>query len=270
VSSTPFAVLGVGDTFKTDAGGQKATLISSPSAQDVKIAYSPSDNSYFITLPGFQQGMLGETAYNGTNGRIATSSTSKVLELAFGFSQPVFVILPVPGSDLSPYSYTSFGSWSGQTGTNAAGEVLRAEGIFAYGIPTAASEVPITGSANYAAQIQGNVSPGFDFPLIIGPASLTFDFGAGKLSGWMHPLISVFPGSNTDLGLFDFTQTVYSTGSTTFSGKFVVPGLPNAESSFQGNFTGPNAAELMARFQTQFQLNGDQGAISGVWIGKKQ
>ena len=48
-----------------------------------------------------------------------------------------------------------------------------------------------------------------------------------------------------------------------------VPGLPNADSSFEGNFTGPNAAELMARFEAPFLVDGQQGTLSGAWVGKK-
>lgn len=86
----------------------------------------------------------------------------------------------------------------------------------------------------------------------------------------MNPkIVDSFDGIFIDFGQFDFKQTVYSAGSATFSGKFVVPGLPNADSSFNGNFTGPDAAELMARFITPVQRGDVQQTISGVWIGKK-
>ena len=44
--------------------------------------------------------------------------------------------MPVPGSDFSAYSYTSYGSWDGKTGTTADGRIVHDEGIFVYGIPT--------------------------------------------------------------------------------------------------------------------------------------
>jgi len=86
----------------------------------------------------------------------------------------------------------------------------------------------------------------------------------------MHPqIVDGFNGVFADFGQYDFTQTVYSTGSQTFSGAFVVPGLPGADSSFNGRFTGPAAAELMAIFQAPYVLSGHQGNLSGIWIGRK-
>jgi hypothetical protein len=184
---------------------------------------------------------------------------------------PLAIELPVPGTSFSPYTYTSLGTWSGQSGTTATGDKVYSEGIFAYGIPTAAGEVPVTGTASYTAGIVATYGPNTYPPNGIGGnVDLQFNFGGGTLSGSMHPqIIDGFDGIFVDFGKFDFAQTVYSKGSTTFSGKFVVPNLPAANSFFQGQFTGPGAAELMARFQTPFLLNGNEGTISGIWIGKK-
>jgi hypothetical protein len=235
----------------------------------VQFSYNASTNSYQITLPGFQAGTLADTGYGGSEGQLATSSGSHVTAGSSSTLQPAFVSLFVPGSSFSPYTYTSFGSWNGQAGMTAAGDILRQEGIFAYGIPTQVGDVPITGSANYSAEVHGSIGPDWTLSLT-GTANLSFDFAGGNLSGSMHAgIFDDFDGILMDFGKYDFTQTVYSTGSTTFSGKFVVPGLPNADSSFQGNFTGPNAAELMARFQAPYLFNGQQGSMFGVWLGKK-
>ena len=246
VSSAPFAV----------------QAASGASFANVQFSYDAADNVYLISLPGFQPGYLDNTGYNGSAGQVATSSTSQVAELSFGLPQSVSVTMPVPGSTFSPFTYTSFGFWS-EPGKDGA------TGYFAYGIPTAAGDVPITGSASYNAGIYASTNsiPGYE---IGGPVALQFNFGVGTLSGSMHPqIIDGFDGVFVDFGQYDFSQTVYSVGSTTFSGKFIVPGLPGADSSFEGNFTGPGAAELMARFQTPFVVSGQQGTMSGIWIGKK-
>jgi hypothetical protein len=182
--------------------------------------------------------------------------------------QSVNVLMPVPGTQFSSYTYTSQGEWTG-TISSTGNQVVRGEGVFAYGIPTAMGDVPTTGSATYLAAIYA--SRGMDsYPEVGGTVNLTFNFGNGTLSGFMHPEINDdWDGIFVDFGRYDFTNTVYSRGSTSFSGQFIVPGLPNASSSFNGNFTGPNAAELMARFQAPFLVNGSQGTIAGVWIGKK-
>ena len=140
-------------------------------------------------------------------------------------------------------------------------------GQFAYGIPTAAGDVPTSGSASYAAQIFGE--NGY---ALSGDVQLTFDFGAGTLAGYMEPVLTD-AWFSYDLGRYDFTQTVYSSGSTTFSGQFVVPGGGSTvDSGFNGRFTGPGAAELMASWHAPFVDPYSQGwaTISGVWIGKRK
>lgn len=261
VSSQPFAALGVGVTYPPDS--------SIPAAQNVQFSYDAATNSYQINLPGFQVGTLANTGYSGGAGQVATSSTSQVTAGTSNILQPVFVTLPLAGSWVSPYTYTSFGWWSGQPGSG-----LSSQGIFAYGIPTASGDVPVTGSASYNAKIWGNVTNGgnnvpYDLALG-GSVNLLFNFAGGTLTGSMHPeIVDGFNGVFVDFGQYNFTQTVYSTGSTSFSGKFIVPSLPGAESFFNGNFTGPNAAELIARFQAPYSLSGQQGTLWGVWIGKK-
>jgi hypothetical protein len=271
VSSQPFAALGVSDGYTTDASGNNPQVLSGPAAANVQFSFDAATNTYQISLPGFQAGRLANPGYDGSEGQVATGSTSQVTVGSSATLQPVFVTLPVPGSEFSPYTYTSFGSWNGQTGQTADGRIIRSEGAFAYGIPTQPGDVPTTGSASYTAEIKATLGPsdGF-FGFVGGDVNLLFDFGAGKLSGSMHPRISdSFDGIFVDYGQYDFKDTVYSTGSTTFSGKFVVPGLPDADSFFDGNFTGPNAAELMARFEVPYLRGGQQGTISGVWVGKK-
>jgi hypothetical protein len=269
VSAQPFAVLGVGDTYKTDASEQKITDASAPSMQDVSFSYDASTNTYQISLPGFQSGPLTNIGYNGSSGQVATSTTSQVGAGTSGSLQPVFVMLPVPGNSYSPYTYTSYGNWNGKTGASSSTEIVRNEGYFAYGIPTQAGDMPISGTATYKADIYGSIGPVAGLPLS-GDVNLLFDFAAGKLSGSMHPgVFDSFDGIVMDFGRYDFTQTVYSSGSTTFSGKFVVPGLPDADSAFDGRFTGPKAEELMARFRAPYIFNGQQGTMSGVWVGKK-
>ncbi|HXG80372.1 MAG TPA: hypothetical protein VNJ05_01070, partial [Sphingomicrobium sp.] len=126
--------------------------------------------------------------------------------------------------------------------------------------------VPTTGIASYAAQIIGGT--GYS---VGGDVRLTFDFGSGSLTGYMHPVMTD-AWFQYDLGQYDFTQTVYGAGSTTFSGKFTVPGGGStADSGFNGRFTGPQAAELMAAWYAPFRdpYTLEWTRMSGVWIGKK-
>lgn len=232
---------------------------SGPTTTDVQFSYDASTNTYQFGLPDGAGGTLTGTEYNGASGQPATSSTSAAGAVQVG--------LLVPGTAASPYTYTSLGGWIEHVG-DVGGADVYTFGSFVYGMPTPPGGTPITGSASYAAEIAGSIGNDDDIQLA-GTASLQFDFGAGSLTGFMHPRAVSFGTPDMDFGQYDFTQTIYSVGSTTFSGKFLVPGLPGADSSFEGNFTGPNANELMARFQAPYLLDGQQGTMAGVWIGKK-
>jgi hypothetical protein len=237
---------------------------SAPTVQTVQFRYDAATNSYQIALPNFEPGTLVNTFYNGTGGEVADWSVSRVSAGSSTTVQPAYVTLPVPGSTHSPDTYTSYGFWGSTDGLDPP-----QEGVFAYGIPTANGDMPITGNATYSADIHAIASsiPGFD---INGTASLQFDFAAGTLSGFMHPeLVDDFDGFYVDFGQYDFTQTVYSSGSTTFSGSFIVPGMPSAESSFTGNFTGPHGSELMANFVAPYSIQGSQGTLGGIWVGRR-
>ena len=209
---------------------------------DVEFRWIDSANAYEIQFPGQPSDRL---AFEHS------SSTSENHRGPSGY----YISL----SKNLPYQYTNVAYHLDRQFGDVVGE-------FAYGIPTAGGDVPLTGSASYSAKIAGGSGYGVD-----GEAKLSFNFGAGSLTGYMHPILSD-AWFTYDYGQYNFTQTVYSTGSTSFSGKFIVPdGGSTADSGFNGRFTGPDAAELMAEWHAPFRdpyslqwIN-----ISGLWIGKK-
>jgi hypothetical protein len=162
------------------------------------------------------------------------------------------------------FSYTRFGH-IGPMDSSAAGD----GGAFAFGIATLPGGVPMTGTATYLAQIDGHAG---DWGLY-GNALFQFDFGAGTLSGYMDPHTNG-PMESPELPRYNFTQTVFSQGSTTFSGSFDVIGP--SPSSFSGQFTGPHAEELMASFSAPFldwsdgtEVPDTWNVMEGVIVGKR-
>lgn len=140
----------------------------------------------------------------------------------------------------------------------------------AFGLATPAAGIPVAGTATYVAKTVGatDASP---FYYIVGDANLAFNFGTGTLSGYFDPLIGSDVMPNTPLGHYTFTNTVYSAGSTTFSGSFGLPSGVSGYSAFDGQFTGPAAQELIGRFQAPFSApGGPTGRMYGVWVGAKQ
>lgn len=163
------------------------------------------------------------------------------------------------------FSYTRYGSVY-----NLGGSVR--DDFFAFGLPTPAGAVPVTGTASYQAQIDGgayDASNNLRWDLG-GTATFDFDFAAGTLSGKMTPELLTAWDTPPPLShpVYQFTNTVFSQGSTTFSGSFDLAGP--TPSSFQGQFTGPSAQELMASFMAPYfdaSFNG-WGQLRGVMAGK--
>jgi hypothetical protein len=251
-SSNPFPTFSV---YK-DSGGN---LVSGDGA--VQISYAAATDTYTVTLPGFQQGNLITTSANGSfDGDHWTHVQSTNNAVTAGDStdlQSATVTLDyAPSSD---YKYTGFGRWQDpQFGTL---------GLFVYGIPTAAGDVPVTGDASYAGDIHGLTNDNME---VFGTINLQFDFGAGTLSGVMSPEVAPVWDA-VSLGNYTFRDTVYSRGSTNFSGAFNLPGSLTGSSSFHGQFTGPSAAELMGSWTAPYVLPGGStpGTMTGVFGGRK-
>ena len=278
VSNEPFAVLGVASDYAADADGNIS--VGPQERADIALQYRGSDGSYVLTLPGYRPGVLQTVGYNGSfkgDRWLTVYGTSNFLLDGESRRQDAFVTLSWPKGPLSPpesLSYTGWGNWvdDGQfEGTSTSGNF----GYFAYGIPTAKQDVPVTGTATYDARIIGSGNENYDptgvwVDTIDGTAQLRFDFGAGTLAGEMNP--TVCPWDCYYAGKYTFVDTVYATGSQVFSGRFSFNGK-EVPSWFEGSFNGPRAAELMARFQAPYTVYIDNqphsGTMGGIWIGKK-
>ena len=161
------------------------------------------------------------------------------------------------------YKYSAVGTWG--SGTNGGG--------LAFGSPTAATGVPVSGSANYNGLIAGrstetiNDAWGPWAPLIDGAIDLSFNFGAGTLSGSISPQLVVYDRFN--LPVLTFTDTIYGNGSQSFSGHFAtnLSGVNN----FSGVFTGPNAEELIGKFAFPYTspFDGKPYEAGGGFVGKR-
>jgi hypothetical protein len=83
-------------------------------------------------------------------------------------------------------------------------------------------------------------------------------------------------GQSLPLGTFSFKDTVFSAGSTAYSGKFDTAAA--GDDFFLGKFTGPHAEETVGAWALPFVLNTGNGTITadhqthqafGAWIAKK-
>ena len=78
------------------------------------------------------------------------------------------------------------------------------------------------------------------------------------------------------LGTFNFKDTVFAAGSTSYSGKFDTQTA--GDNFFLGQFTGPNAEETIGAWALPFVLDVGSSTVAadgkahqafGAWIGKK-
>jgi hypothetical protein len=156
-------------------------------------------------------------------------------------------------------AYTSFGASDGYYTNDFS--------FFAFGIPTPGSGVPVTGTASYNAIVRGRP---LDIEGVIdGDATLQFNFGAGTLSGHLDPVLH-YKGRATDLGTYNFVNTVFGVGSANFAGGLSHSGTSTL-GAFDGRFTGPAAQELMGRWTAPYlnPTNQQWNEMFGIMVGKK-
>ena len=156
-------------------------------------------------------------------------------------------------------------------------------GHVALGAATPAGGVPTSGSATFQGVVSGstdimvadNLYGGFYALPTDGSVTLNFDFGAGSLAGRMDLFLP--DGMNPiALGSYAFQQTMFSAGSTTYSGTFATSAT--GQNFFLGQFTGPNGEETIGAWAVPFVFDHIGTTISGdgqthqafgAWIAKR-
>ncbi|WP_162888003.1 transferrin-binding protein-like solute binding protein [Sphingomonas mesophila] len=245
-ATTDFAALGY-EYFRGVGGAGQTEL-----RDNFAVRYDAAAQAYVIDLP------------SAPAGRFEAGSQDASYWRGYLLDQPVVSpSMDIRKPDSAGFVYTTFGDYYQYEWA----PVDFFDGVFAFGLATPAGAVPTTGSASYSALLAGTTA---DWYTIEGTASLQFNFGAGTLSGSMNPiLVGMF--NPVPLGRYDFVNTIYSVGATSFSGGLRHEG-GNLTGSFNGLFTGPAAQELMARWRAQYARPDNSGTISemvGVLVGKR-
>ena len=250
-SSTEFATVGI----ELPPGS------SDPLIRDgFAVRYDASSDRYVFDLPAHEPAGFYEQTGNTPSDSYWSGGLSAGQQPAEVWP-PMSVLKPTnPGL---PLTYTSFATYY-QAGPF---EDLP-HGFVAFGFATPVGAVPVNGSATYTAIAAGASRDGNMY--IGGSATLQFDFAQGTLNGQFRPESADWAGGWIPLGTYDFENTVYSAGSTSFSG-----GMRHASSgslgSFDGLLTGPAAQELMAGWSAVYIDPNSQESVDlfGVWVGKR-
>jgi hypothetical protein len=235
-------------------GGSGSNLTSS----GFSISYDALFNRYLMDFPSTTSGYFYAHGENSPNAYY-WGGTLATLERT-GAHEDVYVLKSSnPSIQLTYTTLLGYNQFAGGSGPF---------GFAAFGTATPQGSVPVTGSATYNAFVHGGTIDGNAG--VEGSATLAFNFGAGTLAGHLDPSLVPYGGmgESFSLGRYDFTNTVYSTGSATFSGQLSNPNTTGT-GSFNGMFTGPNAQELMSSWSAPFTLNGQTSQMFGVWVGKK-
>jgi len=224
-----------------------------------------SDGNYYVLLPGHEWNEL--VLYGqGNDPRIITDTDNNFEAVT-------------SGSKDAGYRYSELASYRSSDPQQF--------GAFAFGALTPDGAVPVTGSATYNGTIGGSSdvvgkNAGQSFrEIATGSVTLNFDFAAGTLGGSMSlGLVDEVSDDALQLGTFNFKDTVFGVGSTTYSGKFDTAAA--GDNFFLGRFTGPHGEETIGAWALPFILDVGRAGPSnsvitadhqmhqafGAWIAK--
>lgn len=252
--TTDFAELGL------EASGNTASL-ASLKRDGFAVSYNAEAGVYIIDVPSSEPGGFYVNTASTPNDRFWNG---EIAEAPANVSIDASVFQPRPTNPVIQLTYTTYAMY----GSTYQGGPF---GYVAFGSPTPGGAVPLAGNATYDAAVEG-ATLGGGGDSIKGSATLQFDFGAGTLAGHFEPVIYdllSYGEEGLSLGSYDFINTVYSAGSTSFSGELSRSGLDNG--AFQGLFTGPAAQELMARWTAPFldPRTNTTSTMFGIWVGKR-
>jgi hypothetical protein len=228
-------------------------------SDQLRIRYNASDRTYEILEPKTKDWRAIAPDPNATP--LGVQWTTNAGDLYFHVNNDLYK----PYED-GLYSYSALVGWSLNGDSDQRGAI-------AFGVASDPSAIPVLGSATFNGSISGFTTETWDWAdwgrglgTVDGTIQLQFDFGAGSLAGSISPRI--YADTQYDLPTMDFVQTVYSTGSTTFSGEFDTP-LTGAN-AFSGMFTGPQANELIGSFVFPYKsaVDGKNYEAGGGFIAK--
>ena len=244
------------------------SLTNAPSSQPT-IRYT-SDGVYEMRLPGEAYDQLVHDR------RIVNPSPGEPsLQLASGGNRFLTLAHSSDG-----FRYSAMGSWWRPDLDFA----FTADfGAVAFGIPTPPEAMPVTGLASYQGPVSGTTDvktfdAGTNSWVLVpvgGTVTLNFEFARGTLGGSMTLMLP--DGMNpVELGTWAFKDTVYSSGGTSYSGRFDTNVA--GQNFFLGRFTGPNAQETIGAWALPFLFTRDIDGVKadgqahqafGAWMAKR-
>lgn len=228
------------------------TQSASSTRSSLTISYDASSQSYTLS-----DGSLKQTFSPADRLPQQANGTSEFRKGSGSALDYFFFVQPAANG----LQYSSLGEWQhgGQTDLG-----LR---FFTYGVPTAASATPRTGSAGYLIYVTGFYSPIGSIPkTTVGSGTFTADFLSGLFSTDAYVDEKDVIGTSGTSSYHLLAGGKLSSTDGTFSGNISYAGSQGAlAGSVYGRFYGPSAQEVGAAFNAD---GPDGSSLAGAFVGK--
>ena len=268
-SNITLASLVANQSFANNAASETDTIAASAnvtaassSSHPLTFSYDLASNSYTVSTQGRSQTFAPSTRTSATGGIAVYALTSGTTA-----DRLTIETASVTGYAATSPQYSGLGYWQ-HTVTGSASSDVSVD-FFVYGLSSAASAVPRTGSAAYATSVYGLVSPiGSEARFFQGTGRMDVDFVDGLLT--TRAALSetgIVSQTNYGSGAAINGSGSLSSSANAFSGSVVYTGLNNkSNGTLTGQFYGPTAQELGASFAT---TGTDGSSASGVIWGNQ-
>ena len=269
VSNASLASLTASQSFSNNAASATATIAANANvtaaastSQPLTFSYDLASNSYTVSTQGRSQTFAppsqasakgGIAVYAVTNGATADRLTIETAS--------------VTGYAATSPQYSGLGYWQRTVSGSGSSDV--SVDFFIYGLPSAISAVPRTGSAAYATSVYGLVSPlGTEALFFQGTGRMDVDFADALLTTSATVSESgIVSQANYGTGAILTGSGTLSSSANAFTGSAVYTGLNSAShGTLAGQFYGPSAQEVGASFTT---TGADGSSATGVIWGNQ-
>ena len=243
--------------------------------QAFDFSYLAENQSYEVTIPGFERGRLETISFYGLRGNPSGTFNAVLNPSGIG-RQAIRLSLPLPTRntelDLRNTSQAVLDATHPVPGEP--GRETRHQGSFVFGVPTTAAQMPRAGQGQYTMVSQALTAvPGAATVFeVVARLELRPDFGAGTLAGTMEADVyyDVADWDKMFRVTIAISDVVSSPDRTSSSGRMAAEG--SSESGFlEGRFTGPDASEIMVRWLVPFinPITRQRATMFGSSVGKR-
>jgi hypothetical protein len=264
------------ETFPTISAVMAADLNSSGVSSNVTtnltalsttstIEYDAVANAFKLTMKNGAANFTQE--FTSSNVSTANSNSSyRTYQFTRSDNTIDEFVLFIPGEPTENLSYVTYGTWNSAHGSSN----NLTMGTFVFGVQTATSTIPTTGTANYTGITAGTLNQGNSLFSVAGDMSMAVNFASGAVTGAFSNMGREDLQLGTVSAWRDFT-TSGTINSTTglFSGTAVTNDSA-LTGTFNGAFFGPVSNGSPPEIGGGWSLSGpgNESAV-GAFVGKR-